>query len=68
MSLNVPPMLPEDRNLLDVPPMPAPGMRFRDGFRIWVLVGVHAEACPMRNTRLTLEFAAVDSVNPVNPV
>ena len=68
MTLSVLPMLPEDRKYLDVPLMPVPGMCFRKGGRIWQLVGVRTEACPTRNQQLTLEFVAIDPVNPVNPV
>ena len=68
MILSVHPCLPEDRKHLDVPSMPVPGRRFQKDGLIWQLVGVRMEAYPERNQRLTLEFAAVDSVNPVNPV
>lgn len=68
MDLIVAPMMPEDRKHLDLPPMPTTGMRFiKDGW-IWQLVGVHTEAKPIRNLRLTLEFDAIDTVTPVNPV
>ncbi len=68
MALIVPPMLPEDRKHLDVPPMPAPGMRFRDGGRIWQLVGVRSDVIPEKSPRLFLKFAAIDPAIIVNPV
>lgn len=68
MALIVPPMLPEDRKHLDVPPMPAPGMRFRDGGRIWQLIGVRTEVSPEISPRLFLEFAAIDPALYVDPV
>ena len=61
-TLSVPPMLPEDRKHLDVPSMPAPGMRFRKDGLQWELVGVHTEISPLRHPRLTLEFAVVNPV------
>lgn len=68
MTLSVPPMLPEDRKYLDVPLMPVPGKRFQKDDLLWELVGVRVEARTERDHRLSLEFVAVDSVNPVNPV
>lgn len=68
MTPIVPPMLPEDRKHLDVPLMPTPGDCFQKDGWIWQLVSVHVEAKPIRNLRLTLEFVAIDPVDPVNPV
>lgn len=68
MTLSVPPMLPEDRKHLDIPLMPAPRTRFQKDGLVWELVDVQAESCPTRKQRLKLDFIAVASVNPVNPV
>ena len=65
MALSDPPMLPEDRKFLDVPLMPAPGKRFQKDGIVWVLVGVRGRSEQFTQTRLTLEFVAVDSVKPV---
>lgn len=68
MDLSVPPMLPEDRKHLDIPPMPAPRTRLQKDGIVWELIciSVHKEVLTL--PKLTLEFVAVNSVNPVNPV
>ena len=68
MTLKVPPMLPEDRKHLDVPPMPMPGTSFQYGGQQWILVGIQGELSLGSNQRLSLEFISVDSDNPVIPV
>ena len=65
MTLSDPPMLSKDRKFLDVPLMPATGTRFQKDGIVWKLVGVRCQSKLFTSTRLTLEFAAVDSVKPV---
>ena len=65
MPISIPPMLPEDRKHLDVPQIPAPGMQFRKDGKVWQLVSIEKQSGRFELPRLTLEFVAIDPVNPV---
>ena len=68
MTHSVPPMLPEDRKHLDVAPIPELVTRLQRYGIVWVLTGEDIVRGKLTLPRLTLTFAALNPVNPVNPV